>query len=55
MHDDIKFKATVDSGFNLPSAYRSHDSRLHHMVAWAILVSSTVIAAVTGAQIVGLI
>lgn len=55
MHDDIQFKTKVGCGFNLPSAYKFHDSRLHYMVAWAILVSSTVIAAVTGAQIVGLI
>lgn len=55
MHDDIHFKTEVDCGFNLPSAYRSHNDRLNHMVVIAVLLASTAIAAIMGVQIAGLI
>lgn len=41
-------------GFNLPSAYKSHDGNLNHKVVVAILIASVSVAAVLGAQIVGL-
>lgn len=43
------------SGFSLPSAYQSHDSKLSHMVVLAVFFISTTCAAFFGAQIVGLL
>lgn len=40
-------------GFNLPSAYKSHDGSLNHKIAIAVLFASTGIAAVLFAQLVG--
>ncbi len=39
------------AGFNLPSAYKSHDGQLKQVLAIAVLFSSVGIAAVTASQI----
>ncbi|MEN5297707.1 hypothetical protein ABE530_05050 [Brucella sp. TWI559] len=55
MHDDIDLKTVVDSGFNLPSAFKSHSRKHDHLIAIASLIASVCVAATLGAQIVGLI
>ncbi|MFD1197401.1 hypothetical protein ACFQ3K_03535 [Brucella gallinifaecis] len=46
----------IDSnGFNLPSAYKSHDNSLNHKIVIAALFASVSVAAIVGAQIVGLL
>jgi|GEM_PF-2797701 len=42
-------------GFNLPSAYKTHDGSLNHKIVLAVLFASLSVAAILGAQIVGLI
>ncbi|WP_421565937.1 hypothetical protein [Ochrobactrum sp. EDr1-4] len=42
-------------GFNLPTAYKSHDKKLNQKVVLATLFASASVAAILGAQIVGLV
>lgn len=42
-------------GFNLPSAYQSHDNKFSYLIVLAVFFASTSAAAILGAQIVGLV
>ncbi|MFC7067519.1 hypothetical protein [Brucella rhizosphaerae] len=56
MLDEPKFKTEVDcGGSHLPAAYTSHNRRLNQKVAITSLIASVSVAAILGAQIVGLI
>ncbi|MEN5277337.1 hypothetical protein ABE527_10330 [Brucella sp. TWI432] len=43
------------TGFNLPSAFKSHSRKHDHLIAIASLIASVCVAAILGAQILGLI
>lgn len=43
------------NGFNLPSAYKSHERKHDHLIAIASLIASVCVATIVGAQIVGLL
>lgn len=45
---ELEFQTEVDCGFNLPSAYKSRDRQLDHLVAIASLIASVAIAAIVG-------
>lgn len=42
----FEFQTEVDCGFNLPSAYKSHNRQLDHLVAIATLVASVGVMAI---------
>lgn len=52
MHDDIKLHAEAAEGFNLPTAFKSHNDQLNHMIAIAVLVASICAATIIGTQII---
>lgn len=39
-------------GFNLPTAFKSHNDQLNHMIAIAVLVASICAATIVGTQII---
>lgn len=39
-------------GFNLPSAYQSHDNKIGYMVVLAVFFISTICAATLGSQMI---
>lgn len=43
------------TGFNLPSAYQSHDNKFSYLIVLAVFFASSSAAAIIGAQIVGLV
>lgn len=40
------------NGFNLPSAFKSHNDQTNQMIAIAVLVASICAATIVGAQII---
>lgn len=39
-------------GFNLPSAFKSHNDQMNHRIAIAVLVASVCAATIVGVQII---
>ena len=44
--------ADAAEGFNLPSAFKSHNDQTNQMIAIAVLVASICAATIVGAQII---
>ena len=47
---ELEFQTEVDCGFNIPSAYKSHNGQLNQLLAIATLIASFCVASTVSAQ-----